>query len=300
MDDSPALPDDTRLGRIALRVADRTATVEFYRDVVGLRVLDRGDDPDGESTATLGVDGTPLLVVLEEPTAAPRDERETGLYHNAFRVPSRAALGAALNRIRNRWTLEGASDHGISEALYCADPEGNGFEIYCDRPREAWPRADDGTVRAAGGPLDIEALADAADGAAEPTGDHGHAAPAGTTLGHVHLEVSSLEAAREFYAGTLGFDVSMGYAPGALFFAAGGYHHHIGANVWNGRSTPADGPGLAWVELLVPDAAAVDAVRARAAADDDVTVADIGDCIEITDPDGIAIRVRRAASAPDR
>ncbi|MFC6766643.1 VOC family protein, partial [Natrinema soli] len=155
MGTSPALPADTRLGRTALRVADREATVEFYRDVVGLDVLERDRD---EMRATLGVDGTSLLVVREDLTAEPRDERRTGLYHNAFRVPSRAALGAALNRIREQWTLEGASDHGISEALYCTDPEGNGVEIYCDRPRDAWPRADDGTLRAAGGPLDLESL----------------------------------------------------------------------------------------------------------------------------------------------
>lgn len=297
MGNSPALPADTRVGRAALRVADRAATIEFYRDVVGLEVLEREVDGPG---VPLGVDGTPLLVLCEDPTAEPRDERETGLYHNAFRVPSRGALGAALNRIRDHWTLEGASDHGISEALYCTDPEGNGVEIYCDRPREAWPRADDGTLRATGEPLDLEALATAADDAAESTGDDAtertdrRAAPAGTTLGHVHLEVSSLEAARAFYAGTLGLGVSMEFAPGALFFAAGDYHHHVGANVWNRRSTPTDGLGLAWFELLVPNAEAFDALGQRATADDDATVAEIDGGIEIADSDGIRVRVRHA------
>lgn len=279
MASSPALPDDTRLGRTALRVADRAATTAFYRDVVGLTVLNRD-----RSAATLGVDGTPLLVLLEDPTADPRDERAAGLYHTAFRVPSRAALGAALGRIRAEWTLEGASDHGISEALYCTDPEGNGVEIYRDRPREAWPRADDGSVRATGDPLDLESFADAA---ADPgaTGS----APPDTTVGHVHLEVTALETAREFYAGRLGFDVTMSYAPGACFFAAGDYHHHVGTNTWNRRSEPAGGLGLAWFELVVPDAAAVEAVRERFAADDRS-----GGGIEVTDPDGIAIRVRPA------
>lgn len=285
MSSSPSLPDDTRPGRTALRVADLGATIEFYRDVVGLRVLDRN-----EASATLGVDGTPLLVVREDSESDPRGDRETGLYHTAFRVPSRGALGDALERVRDRWTLDGASDHGISEALYCTDPEGNGVEIYCDRPRDEWPRADDGSVRAAGGPLDLADLAAAADDAGS-TGSQ--PAPAATTVGHLHLEVSSLEAARAFYAETLGFGVSMEYAPGALFFAAGDYHHHVGANVWNERSAPAEGLGLAWFELLVPTADAFDAVRDRLLADG-IEVRDVDGGIEVADPDGIAIRIRPA------
>jgi catechol 2,3-dioxygenase len=276
---APTLPDDARIGRTALRVADLDATTAFYRDVVGLAVLDRD-----RSATILGVDGTPLLVLLEDPTVDPRDDRAAGLYHTAFRVPSRAALGAALGRIRDEWTLEGASDHGISEALYCTDPEGNGVEIYRDRPHEAWPRADDGSLRAAGGPLDRESLADAAADPG-PTGS----APPDTTVGHVHLEVTSLERTRAFYAGRLGFGVTMSNAPGACFFAAGDYHHHVGTNTWNRRSEPAGGSGLAWFELVVPDAAAVAAVGERLEADDRP-----GGGIEVTDPDGIAIRVRPA------
>ncbi|WP_222919903.1 VOC family protein [Natrinema sp. SYSU A 869] len=286
MSRAPALPDDTRPGRTALSVADRAAMIEFYCDVVGLRVQNRG-----ETRATLGVSETPLLVLREDLDAEPRGEQETGLYHNAFRVPSREALGCALERVRDRWTLDGASDHGVSEALYCTDPEGNGVEIYCDRPRDVWPRTKDGSVQAAGGPLDLAALTAAADDATVSNGPQ--LVPDGTTLGHVHLEVSSLEAARSFYVETLGFDVSMSFAPGACFFAAGGYHHHIGVNTWNQRSTPADGLGLEWFELLVPDADAIDTIRERLVGDDvSVTTADDG--IEFTDPDGITIRLRAA------
>ncbi|WP_226481186.1 VOC family protein [Natrinema amylolyticum] len=286
MSRSPALPDETRPGRTALSVADRAAMIEFYRDIVGLRVRNRD-----ETRATLGTGETPLLELLEDPSTEQRGERETGLYHNAFRVPSREALGSALARIRDRWSLEGASDHGVSEALYCTDPEGNGVEIYRDRPRDAWPRTEDGSIRAAGGPLDLADLAAAAD---DGTGSNGpQLVPDGTTLGHVHLEVSSLEAARSFYAETLGFDVSMSFAPGACFFAAGGYHHHIGVNTWGERSTPADGLGLEWFELLVPDADAIDAIRERLIDDGvSVTADDDGDGIECTDPDGITIRLR--------
>ncbi len=283
-DPSPTLPDGTRLGQVALTVADRGATVDFYRDVVGLRVLERTD-----RTTTLGTEGTALLVVREDPTAEPRDERAAGLYHTAVRVPSRTALAAALERLRDGWTLEGASDHGISEALYCTDPAGNGVEIYRDRPREAWPRADDGSIRADGKPLDLDDLAAAAE--ADPAGPQ--LVPDGTTIGHVHLEVSSLEAARSFYADRLGFDVTMAGPPGALFLAAGGYHHHVGTNVWNRRSEPAGGRGLAWVELLVPDEGALEAVRERLLAAD-APITDRGGGFAVTDPDGIAIRLRAA------
>lgn len=287
MSRSSALPADTRLGRTALRVADLAATIEFYREIVGLRVLDRD-----ETGATLGVDDTPLLEVLTASTAEfePRDEQRAGLYHNAFRVPSRAALGAALERIRDGWTLDGASDHGVSEALYCTDPAGNGVEIYRDRPREAWPRTDDGTIRAAGGPLDLAAVTAAADDA-DATGPR--SAPDGTTLGHIHLEVSSLEDAETFYVDLLGFDVSMSFAPGARFVSAGGYHHHVGVNTWNRRTDETGGLGLAWFEILVPDADALETVRERLA-DGGAAITETEAGIEVEDPDGISIRVRSA------
>jgi catechol 2,3-dioxygenase len=209
---------------------------------------------------------------------------QAGLFHTAFRVPSRAALGAALDRVRDRWALDGASDHRVSEALYLTDPEGNGVEIYRDRPRERWPRTDDGGVQMTTLPLDLEDVATESDGASD--------APAGTTLGHVHLEVTSIAAAREFYADALGFDVKMD-AGSALFLAAGDYHHHVGVNTWNGRSDPAGGRGLAWFEIVVPDGAATDAVRGRLSATE-VECRDRDRGVEFADPDGIGIRLRAA------
>ncbi|WP_049922043.1 VOC family protein [Halopiger djelfimassiliensis] len=289
---SASLPEATRLGRTALVVADRAAMTEFYRDVVGLAVQHRD-----QSTTTLGIDGTPLLVLQTTKTARPRDRDRTGLFHNAFRVPDRGALGAALARIRDRWQLEGASDHGISEALYLSDPEGNGVEIYCDKPRSEWPRTDDGTVRALSTPLALESLA------ADATGGPASTVPAGTTVGHVHLEVSSIDATRRFYVETLGFDETIEGWSSALFVAAGDYHHHVGANVWQDRSKPAteDQRGLAWFELVVPDDGAFDAVSDRLAASEVSTrrvEAPDGsgdDPLEVTDPDGIRIRIRTAA-----
>lgn len=271
------LPDDTRIGRTALRVADLTDQTDFYRDVVGLAVLARD-----EATATLGVGDTPLLVLDRDPDADPRDRAATGLFHTAFRLPSRAALGDALARVRERWHLDGASDHRVSEALYLTDPENNGVELYRDYPRDEWPERADGTVGMTTEPLDIEGVAAAAVG--------GDGAPPDTDVGHVHLEVSSLDAAREFYGDTLGF-ATRATMSGALFLAAGGYHHHVGANTWHGRTASAGDRGLAWFEVVVPDADALDAARARLV-DHGVEVTETAEGIAAVDPDGIEVRLR--------
>ncbi|MFB6161524.1 MAG: VOC family protein [Haloferacaceae archaeon] len=271
------LPPSTRVGRAALRVADLGATVAFYRDVVGLAVLRE----DGEG-ATLGVEGTALVELRADADAPDRPGDAAGLYHVAVRLPSRGALGDALERVREHGRLEGASDHRVSEALYLADPEGNGVELYRDRPRSEWPVAADGTVRMDTLPLDRDALAAAADG--------GSSAPSGTDVGHVHLEVTSLPAARAFYVDALGLRVRQAWDSSALFLAAGDYHHHVGLNTWQGRSTPATGRGLAWFELVVPDAAALDDARARLRTHGaDVTPVEGG--IAVADPDGIAVRL---------
>lgn len=279
--DATLLPDETRLGRTALRVADRERLVEFYREVVGLSEL----ETDG-AVSTLGVDETALLL-LEETDAPERTGDEAGLYHNAFRVPSRDALGDALGRVRERWRLDGAADHGVSEALYLTDPEGNGVEIYRDFPESDWPIADDGTVWMDTDPLDLDSLSAAASGA--------EAVPPGTDLGHIHLEVSSIRNFEEFYVDLLGFEPHRSEAT-VRFVSAGGYHHHIGANTWNHRTTPARGRGLSWFEVVVPDDSAVDAISARAA-DRGVPVDSLdtpGGGIELTDRDGITVRIRTA------
>lgn len=273
---APTLPVATRIGRTALRVTDLDEVAAFYRDVVGLEIRNRTD-----TAATLGAGDAPLLELERDADAAPRGNR-AGLFHTAFRVPSRTALGAALERIREEWRLDGASDHNVSEALYLSDPEGNGVEIYRDRDRASWPHAADGSVQMETFPLDLGAVAAESDGAAD--------APAETTVGHVHLEATGIEPARNFYVDTLEFDVRMDAGSG-LFLAAGDYHHHLGVNTWNGRSDPAGGRGLAWFEVVVPDDATLAAVRDRLTAAD-VAVAERGDSIEVADPDGIVVRVR--------
>jgi len=298
------LPSAAHVGRIALRVSDLDELVAFYRDVVGLTVRAR----DGER-ATLGTDRIALLELVGDADAPARPPDAAGLFHTAFRVPSRSALADALSRVRAEWRLSGASDHGVSEALYLQDPEGNGVEIYCDRPRETWSTNADGHVEMKTAPLDLDALATEATGTSS--------VPPESDVGHVHLEVTSLRAARDFYADALGMTVRQ-ETRGAAFFAAGEYHHHVGCNVWNGRSTGATGRGLEWFEVVVPPAA-LRAVRERfetagvtvqhldgaavpgaEPADAEAADAEPNDgearseprAFAVTDPDGIGLRVR--------
>jgi len=275
--DDDLIPPETGVGRVALTVGDVRKVAEFYESVVGLAV----HDTDGER-AVLGDGETALLELREDRSAPERPRSAAGLFHTAFRVPSRAALGDALERLDDRGQRSGGSDHLVSEALYCHDPEGNGVEIYRDRPRSAWEETPDGGVRMATEPLDTAGLRQAATGEG--------AVPVGTDVGHVHLEVTDLDAARAFYADALGMTVRTTY-DGALFLAAGEYHHHVGANVWNRRSEPASGRGLAWVELRLPTDAAVTAARERLERAG-YAVEATADGVRVADPDGIDLRLR--------
>jgi len=270
------LPASTRVGRVALTATDVDELAAFYRDVVGLAVISRTAD-----RATLGAGDTPLLELREDASAQPRPASAAGLFHTAFRVPDRGALGDALDRVHDRWRLTGASDHRVSEALYLRDPEGNGVEIYRDRPRDEWPTTD-GRVEMTTAPLDLDALAADAAGA--------DAAPDGTDVGHVHLEVTDLDESREFYVDALGLQLRQQMGNEALFVAAGDYHHHVGLNTWNHRSAPADGRGLDWFELTTTPTgldAAVDRLEAAGYA-----IEETENGATVRDPDGIEVRLR--------
>ncbi len=253
-----ALHPATQMGRVALTVADLARSVAFYSDVLGFTVLQSATD-----AATLGVGGTPLLHLREQAGAQPAPANATGLYHFAILVPSRADLGRSLLHLaESGYPLGGASDHLVSEALYLSDPDGNGIEIYRDRPRAEWPRKD-GVLQMATDPLDLRALLAEAQADARPwTG-----LPAGTRLGHMHLQVAAIPAARDFYHGVLGFDIVFDWERmGALFVSAGGYHHHLGLNTWQsrgGRPAPAGSAGLRHFTIALPDAAALAPVLAR-------------------------------------
>lgn len=239
------------IGAVTLRVRDLTAVTSFYRDAIGLGVMSRE-----AAAATLGVDGV-ALVKLVEGGAAPSSP--AGLFHLAILMPSRAALADWVGHAaRTGVPLEGASDHLVSEALYLSDPEGNGIEIYRDRPRIEWPRRD-GAIRMATDRLDLDALL------REAKGGIYAGMPAGTRMGHVHLRVGDTAQAEAFYHGELGFDLTVRY-PGASFLSSGGYHHHIAGNVWNSRGAGPRGAGelgLDRFELVARDAADFEGMRQR-------------------------------------
>src|SRR5262245_7324671 len=203
---------DTTVGPVDLTVADLDRAERFYHDVLGFKQLGRAD-----GTLTLTADGARALLILrEQPGARPKPRRATGLYHFAILVPTRRDLARSLRRLAEmQWPLVGASDHLVSEALYLDDPEGNGIEIYRDRPRAEWPRSG-GRTQMATDPLDFDGLIGELEGDDQPWGG----LAAGTTIGHVHLHVADLGAAEAFYHGVLGFDVITNYGGSALFVSA--------------------------------------------------------------------------------
>ncbi len=234
-------------------------------------------------------DGSPLLSLFGDSSAPPRDPRQTGLFHVAVLVPTRRDLAVALVRLaQGGWQLDGASDHLVSEALYLSDPDGNGIEIYRDRDRAEWPHDEAGRLQMATLPLDFDGLlAELQDAPFDPDADS--QMPEGTRIGHVHLQVAELDQIERFYSGILGFDVMVRGYPGALFVAAGGYHHHIGLNTWNSRggATPPRGAvGLRAYELKLGSPAALDDVLARVGAAGIATEAAADGATLVRDPSG--------------
>lgn len=239
------------IGAISLRVRDLDGLTAFYRDAIGLTLISQQP-----GKVILGRDGEPLVVL--EAGAQPQASK-AGLFHIAILLPSRRDLANWLaHAARTGLRLEGASDHLVSEAIYLSDPEGNGIEIYRDRSRPEWPRRD-GAVAMATERLDLDALL------AEASSEPYSGMPAGTRMGHIHLRVGDADQAEAFYRDALGFDLMVRY-PGASFLASGGYHHHIGANIWQSRGAARrrDGEaGLAAFELVAKDDEAFAAMRQR-------------------------------------
>jgi catechol 2,3-dioxygenase len=242
-----SIDPDTAIGAVRLTVSDLARSRDFYERTIGLQATEQDDGSVG-----LGVPGAAPIVELHgDPAASPLQRRATGLYHLAILLPTRRDLALALVRLaQTRWPLDGASDHLVSEALYLSDPDGNGIEIYRDRPREQW-RATDGELAMATLALDLDDIL----GELSQTDRAEPSVPAGTSIGHVHLQVSDLREAEAFYSGVLGFDVIVRHYPQALFVSAGGYHHHIGLNTWQsaGAAAPAPGSvGLRSYDILLP------------------------------------------------
>ncbi len=285
------LPEGLRLGPVHLAVTDIDRSLGFYRDGLGLSVQDRRG-----RTARLGAGGEDLLVLTASPEARPAG-RHAGLYHVALLQPSRHELARAVRRLAATGTaVTGASDHGVSEAVYLDDPDGNGIELAADRPPDAWPVLAHAGWDMGPRPLDVAGLVRLADGEdVRPRAD-----PA-TVVGHIHLHVGDIPAAVAFYRDVVGFDVTLDLGT-AAFLSAGGYHHHLGLNVWRGRGVPSVPPGrvgLVHWSIVLPSEADLVAVReriARSRADARETASGIA----LADPWGMILHITADASSGSR
>ena len=278
------------MGPVRLTVADHDRARDFYRDAIGLSELDPSNGAGRMGTGDAS--DTPVVELVGDPDAPPRPRGTSGLFHLAILVPGRPDLARALQRVAEAgWRLSGASDHLVSEALYLSDPEGNGIELYRDRPREQWP-VRDGVLQMDTLPLDLDGVLGEL-----RREDASAGMPPGTRIGHVHLNVGDLAAAEAFYSGALGFDVTVRGYPGALFVSAGGYHHHLGLNTWAGEGVPpppSGSRGLREFEIVLPNTASLAAEedRLREAGFDPARE---GDQVGATDPAGNRVVLRAAA-----
>jgi catechol 2,3-dioxygenase len=270
----------TTMGPVFLCVADLERTIDYWTTAVGLEVIERGT---GE--ALLGSGERVLAAFREVPGARPAP-RSTGLFHVALLVPEREDLARWLSHaIRDQVALAGASDHFVSEAIYLRDPDHHGIEIYADRPRELW----EGHVDRMGtDPLDVESLLGVLD---DPETAGWEAMPAGTIVGHTHLQVASIPDTLAFYRDVLEFGEMVTLGSQATFLSAGGYHHHLGGNTWNSLGAgppPAGAAALERATIVLPDPAERDRLIAK--------VADAGqdpepraDGVQVRDPGGNAV-----------
>jgi catechol 2,3-dioxygenase len=282
-DKNGSLPQDLSLGPVHLRVRELDRVADFYQQAIGLSELAaRGRE------RWLGAGEKPLLVLHGDPNAQDKPAGSTGLYHFALLHPSRSALGRSLQRLlQAQVQLQGGADHLVSEAIYLADPEGNGIELYCDRPRDQWP-FQQGQVQMATDPLDW-------DGVLAAAGPRSEAATmdSETIMGHVHLQVSNLPAAEKFYGDHLGFNLMLRYGGSASFYSVAGYHHHLGINTWAGVGAPeppADAIGLQHFTILLTSAQALGALSDRLKRLEVAVNVDPG-ALKVMDPAGNTLRV---------
>jgi catechol 2,3-dioxygenase len=275
---------------VTLSVADLDRSVDFWERSIGLRLNDRSN-----GTARLGVPGRDLVVLEEQPGARPVRGGHTGLFHLALLVPDRRDLAAWLTHAAATGIrLTGASDHYVSEALYLRDPDSHGIEIYSDRPRETWTRESDGSLHMGTEALDLHDLMLAHDPARPFEGME-----EGTRMGHIHLHVAHLPESRRFYADLLGLDLQVEIPGQASFLSSGGYHHHVGLNVWAGVGAPPparDQAALRRAALEVSDRDEIDRIEARLSDAGHAPVRE-GDSLLVDDPSRNPLLVRPAGAA---
>ncbi len=276
----------TSIGLVTLRVANLERSRSFYEGILAFQAVEQG-----QGRVVLGSeDKQPLLELIEVAGAAPQPRRATGLYHVAILFPTRADLGRELLRVTGAGLQVGQGDHLVSEALYLSDPDDNGLELYRDRPRSEWHWTN-GVVQMATDPVDMRGLIEEGRRDAEPW----EVIPAGTRVGHIHLQVADIQEARRFYSTILGFDVTADLsAHGALFISAGGYHHHIGLNTWHSRGakpTPSNAAGLQTYVIAIPTREGLQEVKERLVAHS-VPFEEQEDGIRVNDPWQNAIMLR--------
>ena len=230
--------------QIVLKVKDLKRSLEFYKNIMGLQVLEEKD-----REVKLTVDGiTPMVVLIQPEDVIDKLPRRTGLYHFAVLLPSRFHLGLFLKNIKNKnHSIVGGANHGVSEAVYLEDPDKNGIEVYADTPEETWNRKD-GEIKMVTEALDYISIIDT-------TGDkEWEGAPPETIIGHIHLHVADLDKSLKFYE-ALDFNLVQAMRNQAYFISTGGYHHHIGFNIWNGKGAaplPDNSVGMKYYTLKYP------------------------------------------------
>jgi len=280
------IPDNTKIQSVDIKVKDLVRSLTFYSEQMGFKIISQTND-----TALLSATGDlPYLLKLTEiPNAVYKPDGTTGLFHIAIRLPSRKELARVFLRLfEKKVKFQGFSDHLVSEAIYLEDPDENGIELYCDRPKEEW-QYKMGQVEMSTLPLNLNVLTNELDDRNVWNGIHPD-----TDIGHIHLSVSDLNKAQEIYSMMLGFNISNSTYPGALFFSAGGYHHHIGANVWssrNGKPAPENSTGLNGFSIHVPDEKFIQFVQANAESENLIIKQFDGKTLIVSDLDNNKITV---------
>jgi Predicted ring-cleavage extradiol dioxygenase len=227
------LSPEAKIGWVYLSVSDLEKSIYFYSKIIGFKLIKKFSN-----IALLGTNEDKILIALKEQKGAkPKPSNTRGLYHFAILLPNRQHLAMMYKNLIEKWFLEGASDHLVSEALYLIDPDGHGIEIYSDRPMNEW-KFINGELSMNTLPLDIESLLSELSHSKKEEFSNVYSIPNETLIGHIHLHVSDLYKAEKFYTEVLGLDITSRYY-GAIFMSAGGYHHHIGANIWAGKDAPA-------------------------------------------------------------
>ena len=271
------------IGKVHYNVTNLNRASLFFEEGLGMKVIDKSDQ-----TVTLGTISDQALLVLHRVNNPPPKKKTTGLYHVAIRFPDREDLARLiLHLVNNQVELSGVAEHGVSEALYLTGPDEMGIELTCDRDYEEWPIDEEGQLEMVTEELDLDNLILTIQGKNKKWLGF----PAGTTIGHIHLQVAELEKTANFYT-TFGFEITQEYGEQALFFASGEYHHHIGANTWQSAGAsplPVDTAGLRFFEILLPDETKLSELKNHLE-ETNIPFQSDEDGISLVDPNGIHLK----------